>query len=579
MLSMKTNISQPITAKQSESPLCIGIIVDSVFTNKHVYEFAEWANKQNHICVSHVIVNQPYNHDTKGADLSSKLFHVISKSGFYDSISDVFFNIVQHLEKLLLKTKQRYENQYNKFNLISVVANHLSIRSITSDNDYYIFDDAEINRIKELNLDIIIKYCGGIFCGDIINAARLGTITIQYANDCFNRGNFPGFWEVYSQQDTTEFSIKHLTDKVEDSEVLIRGKLRTQVFFLLNQSALYEKASYCLRQLIKKIASQDKLPPYLPSIPCSNSFYYIPKLHNSIYYSSKLFCRLFVKMIYKLFGYRRQWSVSFVRGDWRNAMLCRGVSIKNPPNHFLADPFVISRFGKDYCFVEDWDFSTEKGCIVVYELYEKTSKRIGVAIEEPFHMSFPYLFEFQDDLYMCPETADNKDIRIYKCLDFPCRWELESVAMKELSAVDSMLFEKDGKWWMLTSIDHTNTGDYAQALSIFYADSPLSRDWKAHPNNPIYIDSTKVRNAGLLKEGNRIFRVSQAQGFDVYGKQTLIFEIIEISEFNFTETQVAEITPSFKKGIIGTHHFHSNGKVTVFDCLDYSFIKKLTIPI
>lgn len=573
---MKTKNSQPTTAKQSEAPLRIGIMVGSVFTSKHVYDFAEWANKQNQICVSHVIVNQAVNDNTKDTGLVSKLFHVISNNNFYDGISGIFFKVLQRLEKLLLKTKPRYKNKYYNYNLTSVIENHVLVRSILSDNDYHDFEDVEIMRVKELNLDIIIKYCGGVFRGDIINSARLGIISIQYADDYFNRGYFAGFWEVYSQQDTTGFAIKHLTDECEFGETLIRGKFKTQIFFLLNQVALYEKVNFCLMQLITKIASQDKLTPYLPSVPCSNGFCDIPKLHNYIYYLSKLFYCFLVKKTYGLVGYQRQWGVSFVRSDWRNAILCHGVRIKNPPNHFLADPFVINRFGKDYCFVEDWNLSTERGCIVVYELYEKTSKWIGIAIEEPFHMSFPYLFEFQGDLYMCPETAENKDIRIYKCLDFPCRWGLESVIMKEVSAVDSMLFEKDGKWWMLTSIDHTNTGDYAQALSIYYSDHPLSSDWKAHSKNPIYIDSTRVRNAGLLKEGNRIFRVSQAQGFDVYGKQTLIFEINEINEFNYTETQVAEITPSFKKGIIGTHHFHSNGKITVYDYLDCSFIKKLT---
>lgn len=569
MLSMKTNISQRVTIKQSEPPLRLGIMVDNVFVDKYVYEFAEWANKQNRVCVSHVIVNQPFSDNAQDAGS-------ISMNSFYDDVSAVFFTGVQYLEKLLLRTKQRYRNQYNKLNLNSVVENHVTIRSVISDKNYYTFEDVEINRVKELNLDIIIKFCAGIFRGDIVNSARLGIITTQYSSDYFNRGEFSGFWEVYAQQDATEFSIKHLIDKTECGGALIRGKLKTQSFFLLNQAAMYEKTSQCLRQLLIKTAVQDKLPPYLLSTPCSNNFYSIPKLHNSIYYLSKLFYRFFVKAIYRLFGYNRQWNVSFVRSDWRNAILCQGVSIKNPPNHFLADPFVISRFGKDYCFVEDWDFSTERGCIAVYELYEKTSKRIGVAIEEPFHMSFPYLFEYQGNLYMCPETAENNDIRIYKCLDFPCRWELESVAMTEVSAVDSMLFEKNGKWWMLTSIDQANTGDYAQALFIFYADSPLSCDWQAHSKNPIYVDSTIVRNGGLLKEGNLIFRVSQAQGFDIYGKKTSIFEIVEINETDFTEIRVAEITPSFKEGIIGTHHFHSNGKITVFDSLDYAFYGKST---
>jgi hypothetical protein len=278
-------------------------------------------------------------------------------------------------------------------------------------------------------------------------------------------------------------------------------------------------------------------------------------------------------VIYQLIGYRRQFSVAFVHNDWRNAKLYQGISLKNPANHFLADPFILNRFGKNYCFVEDFDFSTRKGCIVVYEIEEKSSKRIGIAIEESFHMSFPFIFEYQGALFMCPETAEKKEIRIYRCIDFPLHWELELVIMKELSAVDTILFEKNGKWWLLTSIDNTNTGDYGQELSIFYADSPLSVDWKSHPQNPIYIDSTIVRNAGLLKDGDRLFRVSQASVFDIYGKKTSIFEIIDIDEFSYAENYIAETTPTFKKGIIGTHHIHSNGNITVFDYLDYSFIK------
>ncbi len=566
---MQTETRTTLTEKQSETTLRIGIIVESLFTDKHVYEFAEWANKQNQVCVSHVIVNQSFNAETKGTRLSTKLFRTIFKNGIYDIASDVFFNILQHLEKYLLKTKSRYKNQYNKFNLISVVENQETIRSTTLNNNYITIEDAEIKRIKELNLDIIINYCDQMFSGDFINSARLGIISIQYADDCVSRGHLPGFWEVYSQQDTTEFTIMHLTDTEGGSEALIRGKLRTEIFFLLNQAALYEKANHTLRLLITKIASEGKLPAYLPSVPCSNPFYCIPNLHNIIYYLSNLCYRLSVKSLYRLIGYRQYFNVAFVRSNWRYAKLNQGVSLKNPPNHFLADPFVINRFGKDYCFVEDLDISTKRGCIVVYELNEKSSKRIGIAIEEPFHMSFPYLFEFQGSLYMCPETSENKEIRVYKCLDFPCQWELESVVMKDVSAVDSMLFEKNGKWWMLTNIDHNNTGDYGQTLSIFYANSPLSQDWKAHPKNPIYINSTIVRNAGLLKDGKRIFRVSQAYGFDIYGKKTSIFEIDEIDEFNYTETPLVEITPSFKKGIIGTHHFHSNGQITVFDYFNY----------
>ena len=42
--------------------------------------------------------------------------------------------------------------------------------------------------------------------------------------------------------------------------------------------------------------------------------------------------------------------------------------------------------------------------------------RIGVwpvdPLHEPFHLSFPYLFEHDGALFMCPETSENRDIRI-----------------------------------------------------------------------------------------------------------------------------------------------------------------------
>ena len=145
--------------------------------------------------------------------------------------------------------------------------------------------------------------------------------------------------------------------------------------------------------------------------------------------------------------------------------------------------------------------------------------------------------------------------------------------MRELSAADTMLFEKDGKWWILTNIDPVKIGDHCAELFIFSSDSPLSEDWKPHPLNPILIDASRARNAGLLKDGDKYFRVSQGQGYDMYGKRSLINEIIELSDSTYVEACAGEITPTFSKGLTGTHHLHSNGKVTAFDFVGPSKIK------
>ena len=46
----------------------------------------------------------------------------------------------------------------------------------------------------------------------------------------------------------------------------------------------------------------------------------------------------------------------------------RRIELKNWPFHYLADPFVICRNNKNYCFVEDFNYLSRRGSIAVYEL-------------------------------------------------------------------------------------------------------------------------------------------------------------------------------------------------------------------
>ena len=103
--------------------------------------------------------------------------------------------------------------------------------------------------------------------------------------------------------------------------------------------------------------------------------------------------------------------------------------------------------------------------------------------------------------------------------------------MRNISAADTMLFEKDSKWWMFTNTQAPDEGEHCLELSIFSANSPIEENWKSHPLNPVFVDARRARNAGLVRDGDRLFRVSQGQGFDFYGKRTLINEIVELTEF------------------------------------------------
>ncbi|MEZ5728154.1 MAG: hypothetical protein R3E48_09275 [Burkholderiaceae bacterium] len=268
----------------------------------------------------------------------------------------------------------------------------------------------------------------------------------------------------------------------------------------------------------------------------------------------------------RLAGIEEVWQVGVVHGHWRDADLREPVELQAPARSILADPFLIHRDGRSYCFAEAMDLDEQRGYIVTYELSEPGPARfLGTALEEGFHLSFPYLFEFEGELYMCPETHECGQIRVYRCTDFPLKWQPCAVLMDSVVAVDTMLFEHAGRWWMLTNLDPAGVGDLCSELHLFHAESPLSSRWKAHPANPLIIDPERARNAGLLRDGSKLFRVSQQQGFERYGVSTTIHEIVTLNRLFYEERAIRRIEPDVIAGATGMHHLHGSGSMTVFD--------------
>ncbi len=73
---------------------------------------------------------------------------------------------------------------------------------------------------------------------------------------------------------------------------------------------------------------------------------------------------------------------------------------------------------------------------------------------------------------------------------------------------------------------------------------------------------------GILFDDGLVYRVSQQHGFDMYGKSSAINHIIHMSKTDYAENMVFKIEPNFFNGLKGTHHLHSNGKITVFDYVE-----------
>jgi len=242
--------------------LKIALIVDSKIASKYVYELAEWGQNQNDLDVTHLLIqNIPSNKQSK----IHKAFLLLKKKGFLHLAQLVGFTLIKKVESLPLKYTNTYKHHFTKYDLSNCVKNSISINPVVSKSGFvYRYEDDDIQKIRELGLDVLVRCGSGILHGEILHSARFGIISFHHADNRINRGGPPGFWEVYLKQDSTGFTIQQLTEELDGGNVLFRGHLNTKFFYLLNQAALYEKSNFYLKKLLSDIATTRELPHKLP---------------------------------------------------------------------------------------------------------------------------------------------------------------------------------------------------------------------------------------------------------------------------------------------------------------------------
>jgi len=206
------------------------------------------------------------------------------------------------------------------------------------------------------------------------------------------------------------------------------------------------------------------------------------------------------------------------------------------------------------------------GHIICINLKKNTR---NIVLKEDFHLSFPFIFKYKNRFFMCPDTSKISEIRLYECVKFPFRWKFYKTIKKKINSVDNIIFKKNNLWWLLTNIDQSNTGDFSHDLSIFYSKSgPLSNKWKDHSLNPIKINSSESRNAGIIIEKNKITRISQVQGFDNYGEGINFHKIknLSINKYNeeiISNKQFIKIKKNLNNADI--HHYSKVGDDIMVD--------------
>lgn len=432
----------------------------------------------------------------------------------------------------------------------------------------FCLDSSSLNKIKKMNLDLIVLLGKGIIKGEILNIPKFGVISIIYGNGGYKENIQVGFWEVFNSEKTSFFTIQRLIENKFIGDVLFRGNIRTLDLWIINKNILINKSIFAMKSVLSNLAEKRVL------LKENYSYLYDKRLIKNneeptllIRYLIKIYypkIRNFFKNIF--FRKKVSWSIAFKNNSDLSYPLSKYNEIKNPKNCYLADPFVITYLNKTICFAEEFNYSSNKGRIIAYELIGDSYQYLGIAIEEKFHLSFPYVFEFDNQIFMIPETSANKQIRLYKCKNYPLNWELYEVMIDKIEGVDTLLINRNKLWYLLTNKCSAGLKKNCSELHIFWNDNFMKGKWRPLKSpNPIIFNAEGGRNGGIFKKESKLYRISQNHQTNNYGSSFNINEIKSISKETYKEEFIQKIYPGFKKGIIGTHHFNSNGEYSVID--------------
>lgn len=231
---------------------------------------------------------------------------------------------------------------------------------------------------------------------------------------------------------------------------------------------------------------------------------------------------------------------------------------------YYADPFLFSHRGKTHLFCEEYPLATRRGVVSVAEVTADGS--IGSfrpVIERPYHVSYPFVFAHDGDVWMMPETCESGALELYRADRFPERWVLDRILIDNVRACDATIVKVDGQYLMILTATRWQ-GSTSDKQRVFCASSPLG-PWTEHAAGLLRLDSRCARPAGAaLRVGERLYRPAQDCSTR-YGGAITLLEVQELSAAVCREVPVARVSVKGSDELVGTHTYSSTSSLEAVD--------------
>lgn len=260
--------------------------------------------------------------------------------------------------------------------------------------------------------------------------------------------------------------------------------------------------------------------------------------------------------------YAESWNVAWrkkSRGSILNDKETKFQVIKNPFRYWAADPFLFEYAGKTYIFAELYDYVKCKGCLGYYEL-SACSPEWTPIIEEEYHLSYPYIFENEQGIFIMPESGANKDLALYRAITFPDKWEKVTTIRKNVQYGDTTPFEWNDSKYALTY--DVRTENYKLVLLNLVDEN---RDQEISCSN---ILCRRPAGATFLLNGKWMRTAQDCK--EGYGKGLCFYEFLLDEQEQYSEELVEIISPdqlklSYELYRDGMHTYNGTDNYEVID--------------
>ena len=416
---------------------------------------------------------------------------------------------------------------------------------------------------------MILRFGFNIIRGNILKVPTFGVWSFHHGDYQKYRGGPPGFWEIYNEDPWSGAILQKLTDKLDDGIVLYKNRFKTDFSsYTKNKNKLFWGTTKWPSIVCRNILTKQDDSIFIKSQTSTAPIYKAPSNLQTIKY-------FYISIKYKIKSIFRKntdnkrelWAIGIVNDNVQaliNPLKPLEIKWIEPLiNRFYADPFLINKDDTTYIFFEDYSYKKERGRISYIETKDFiTFSDVTPIIDTSFHLSYPFMLEYQGKYYCIPEQYNTGKVVLYEAESFPDKWVKKTTLLKDFPGIDPTLIRHNDLWWMFVANQKDND---SSKLYLFYSEN-LEGPWNPHKNNPVKVFPKMTRPAGTIFEQNgKLIRPAQ-NCTKTYGGNIVFYEIINLSTEDYKEVFIGELLPNSANPYPdGLHHIVPNNNITIID--------------